>query len=280
MRRWLCLAALAAVFGSPASAVTPEQAQSLPVSELARLVLGEAGALMVDVDRPTWPTTCRMVACPHYTEEQRRQPPPLSFGLTFYQRPFAVSDIADRWTGMCGVVIVDVRFDDRGAVAGFDTRVSWGAPHGIERVPAERKDHSTRLAAANEKCRAAGDPRGFFVSDVDGSAYRVAIAARLFAEAAGRGTPLPFRFKCASYQGECEGGGAEAVAARFRPSNIAQARQVDCASPHLFLTSIGQAGCYRVMFKELGESLLVEVADAWSDLRIVRVEYARERLLH
>ncbi|HEX8262172.1 MAG TPA: hypothetical protein VF547_04795 [Allosphingosinicella sp.] len=279
LRPWL--AALAAILGAPAGAVTPEQAQALPVGELARLVLGEAGALMVDVDRPKWPA-CRMIACPFYTEEQLKRPPPLRFGLTFYARPFAALDIANRWTGACGVLILDVTFDERDELTGIGTRVSWGVPHGLEPVPAAAasKDFPARLEAAGEKCRAGADPRSFFVSDSSDSAYRVAIAANRFAEAARRGKPLPFRFKCSSHRFQCDDGGAESVAARFRPANIAQAMQVDCAEPHLLMTTIGPAGCYEVRFREPGETLLVEVADAYSVIRIVRVEYTHSTVVY
>jgi hypothetical protein len=275
--------ALALAFASPASAVTPEQAQSLPLPELARLVLGQAGALVVEVDRPKWPTGCQMIACPTFTEEQLKQPPPLSFGLNFYLRPFAASDMSNRWTGLCGVVIIEVSFDNHDEMTGIGTQVRWGVPNGLERVPATgaSNDFLARQAAATEKCRSVKDSRAFFVSDADDtSAFRVAIAAQLFGEAARRGASLPFEFKCESYRWECKDGGAEAVAERFRPANIARAMQVDCAPPHLYMTSIGPAGCYEVWFDDPGETLLVEVANGYSDLTIKRVEYTRSTIVY
>lgn len=280
-RVWPWIAAPAAIFASPAGAVTPEQARTLPVAELARQVLGEAGALMVDVDRPAWPG-CRMIACPHYTEEQLKQAPPLRFGMTFYQRTFAALETSNRWTGLCGVVLVDVRFDEGDELTGIDTRVTWGVPDRLERIPATAasKDFAARLAAATAKCRASADPRRFFIADSADDAYRVAIAARLFGEAARLGKPLPFGFKCSSHRLLCRDGAAEAVAARFALANIAQAVQVDCDRPHLPISAIGPAACYDVRFHEPGETLLLVVADAYSDLRIERLEYMHDRVIY
>jgi hypothetical protein len=275
--------ALALSFASPAGAVTPEQARALPLPELARLVLGEAGALAVDVDRPKWPTSCQMIACPVVTEEQLKQAPPLAFGLSFYLRPFAASDLLNQWTGLCGVVIVGVSFDSHGELTDMGTQVRWGVPHGLERVPATAtaQDIVPRQAAETEKCRRVTDARTFFVSDAgDISAYRVAIAAHLFGEAARRGAPLPFRFKCESYQWECKDGGAETVAEKFRPANISTAMQVDCAPPHRNMTTIGPAACYEIRLNDPGEALLVEVANGFSSLTIERVEYTRSMVVY
>jgi hypothetical protein len=273
--------ALALTLGSAAGGVTPKQAQTLPVAELARLVLGEAGALVVDVDRPKWPT-CEIM-CPPLTEEQLKQPPPLRLGLTFYLRPFAASGMLNKWTGLCGVSHVFVSYGEHDELTGIGTGQRWGVPHGMERVTATAasQDFTTRLAAETEKCRTGADSRAFFVADgYDTSAYRVVIAAQLFAEAARRNAPLPFKFACKSYLGRCEDGGAETVAARFRPANISQVWQVDCAEPHHSLSSNGPNGCYDVMLKGEGENLLVEVADAHSQLKIKRVEYSHGMVVY
>jgi hypothetical protein len=275
MRRWArgCAAAAAAL-AAPAAAITPEEAQSLPLAELARRVLGEAGGTIVEVDRPRWPT-CDIM-CPPLTEEQSRRAPPLSHGLRFYQRPYAASLALNNWTGLCGTTVVFVHYDESGEVTSFATGQRWGVPNGMERVTrtVPASDFMARFAEESAKCQGA-DVRKFFTADDDSSALRVAIAAQLFAEAARRGGRLPFKLVCRSAYGGCPPGGeAETVAEAFRPSRIAQLSQVDCDRPDEALTRFGPDGCYELTLDRPGESILVEVADAYSELKLKRVEYA------
>jgi hypothetical protein len=265
---WLALLTLLA---APASAVTPEQAQTLPVAELARLVLGEAGVLVEDVDRPKW-RTCG-VGCPPLTEEQMKGWPNLD-RLTFYTRP-GVGWSSEKWRGLCVVQVISVPFGARGEVAGIAVGRSWAAPFGMERVTT--KATQSDIAAEDEKCRSGGDPRTFFQGDdvVGLTAFRVLVAARLFAEAVERGGRLPFKFECKSDFSECEEGAAESVSARFWPATIASAEQVDCADRQQKLSSVGPDACYRVSLKRDGESLFLEIADGFSDIRIKRLEYSR-----
>jgi hypothetical protein len=274
MRRptWLC-ALPAAALAAPAVAVTPEEAQSLPLAELARRVLGEAGAAVVDVDRPEWPT-CDIM-CPPLTEQQRRQAPPLRLGLRFYQRPFAASLALHQWTGLCGTNLIFVHYDEQGRVSAIATGQRWGVPNGMGRIasPPPAQEFMSRLAAETAKCQGA-DLRTFFVADDDVSALRVAVAAQLFAEAASRSDPLPFKLACNSHLGDCKGRDAvETVAAAFQVSRITQVSQVDCAKPERPIVRYNQDGCYELSLDRPGESILVEIGDAYSDLRIKRVEY-------
>lgn len=45
---------IAALFFGTVSALTPQEAQVLPLAELAQRVLGAAGAVVIDVERPRW----------------------------------------------------------------------------------------------------------------------------------------------------------------------------------------------------------------------------------
>lgn len=266
--KWICPAILALLAAS-ASATTPEQAQTLSVAELARLVLGEAGVLVVDVDRPKW-STCE-IGCLPLTEEQLARTPPLH-SLTFYTRP-GMGWSSDKWRGLCGVKVIGVSFRKDGQVAGMGIRYVWASPLGMKRVTTGVTQAD--LAAENEQCHSAGDPRTFFASDdiVGLTAFRVAVAAELFAETVGRGAPLPFTFKCKSDFEECEDRAAKAVATTFRPANIAEAEQVDCADRYQELLSVAARACYHVSLRGDGEHLYLELADAFSELRIKRIEY-------
>lgn len=278
--KWLCPALLAFFVAAPARAITPEQAQTLPLAELAKLVLGEVGVLAVDVDRPKWPT-CE-IGCEPLTQEQLKQPPPLFDGLSFYTR-IGPGGMTEKWTGLCTYDIIGVSFDAGGTPNGIGRSARWGAPHGMSRaaIPATVENLPAQTEAAREKCAAGTDPRTFFVADdvLGLGPYRVMVAAELFAEAVKRGGPLPFKFKCRSEYGECGNGGAKAVAAAFRPPNIARVSQVDCAKPHQMLRTVGPDACYSVETREIGESLLLEIVDAYSELRLKRIEYGRSMVI-
>jgi hypothetical protein len=259
----------------PAAAVTPKEAQSLPVEELARRVLGEAGSLVVDVDRPKWPTCDHM--CPPLTEAQRSEAPPLHLGLRFYQRPTAASIALGEWTGLCATTLVYLHYDRNGELTSFSTGQRWGVPHGMQRVtqPIGPGDFMTRLGEQSARCQGA-DLRDFFIADDEGTALRIAVASHLFAEAVARPGPLSFKLSCSTPYGDCRGRAAvETVAGAFRPTRFSQLNQVECAKPDREILRIGPDGCYSVMLDGPGEHILVEIADAYSELKLKRVEYSR-----
>jgi hypothetical protein len=257
------------LLAAPASAITPEQAQTLPVAELAKLVLGEAGALVVDVDRPKW-HVCEF-GCEPLSQEQLKRAPPLD-RLTFYTRP-ARGWSSERWSGLCEVDVIAVDFGKGAKVAGIKIHRRWTSPTGMQR--AKKDVTEPDLPPGNDECSSVADARSFFEADdpVGLTAFRVLVAAQLYDEAVERGTPLPFKFKCKSDYWECENKPAKAVAIRFSPVHISKAEQVDCADRRRKISSVEAGACYTVDL-QLGESLFVEVADALSDLRIKRVEYS------
>lgn len=277
--KWFCPAVLAFI-AAPAQAITPEQAQTLPVAELARIVLGEAGVVAVDVDRPKW-LTCEIL-CPPLTEEQRKQPPPLQLGLTFYTRMVSVRR-SNEWRGLCSYDLISVAYDGSGKPSGIGKSSRWGAPHGMKRASVPTAENSEApTEAESEKCAAGTDPRTFFAFDdvLGNGPYRVMVAAELFAEAAERDSPLPFRFECTSEYGKCEGEGAREVAEKFRSANIASVEQVDCAEPHGKLSSFAPDACYTVQLKGEAESLFLELTGAFFEPRIRRIEYNRVTVYH
>lgn len=277
--KWLCPAVLA-VIAAPAQAITPEQAQTLPVAELARIVLGETGVLVVDVDRPKW-LTCEI--CPPRTEDELKQPPPLHLGLTFYTRIFPARWNYE-WRGLCGYDLISVAYEGRDKPSGIGTSFRWGAPSGMRRASTPvTLENSERLGEAERrKCAAGTDPRTFFASSdaLGNGPYRVLVAAELFAEAAGRDSPLPFKFECTSERGKCEGEGARDVAEKFRSANIARVEQVDCAEPRVKLSSISPDACYTVQLRNEAESLFLELTGAFLEPRIKRIEYNRVTIVY
>ncbi|HST35918.1 MAG TPA: hypothetical protein VLK25_04725 [Allosphingosinicella sp.] len=275
--RWALGAALLASAGQ-VPAITPEQAQSLPVAELARLVLGESGALFVDVDRPTVPS-CGMV-CPSLTDAERRVPP-LWLGMTFYQRSSAASwRWPEGWTGLCKTLLVAVSFDNGGRVSGLSQEVRYGVPHGMSPlgpIPSERRVWEARKRDAETACQARA-PRALFVADEEISAYRAMIALHLFAEAARRPEPLPFRFQCWTQEIDCTRAGLRPadLTARLGPERVGRVSQVDCNEPYSLLRSFGWTACYRIDLNQPADSVFVEVEEtASAEIVIKRFRYVR-----
>lgn len=277
--RWALGVALL-VSAGPLSAITPQQAQSLPVAELARLVLGEAGALFVDVDRPTVPP-CGNVCLP-LTDEERRVPP-LWLGMTFYQRSTAVSwRWPEVWTGLCTTPLVAVRFDGSGRVSGLSQEVRYGVPHGISRhspVPSDRGVWEARQRDAETACQTRASPRALlFVADESLSAHRAMVALHLFAEAARRPGPLPFRFQCWTQLVDCATSELQRahLAATLGPERVARVSQVDCNEPNHLLRSFGWTACYTIDLDEAGASVFVEVDEEGAgEIIIRRFKFAR-----
>lgn len=286
--KWLP-AAILAFLAMPAGAITPEQAQTLPLDELARIVLGEAGANVVDVDRPKWPTCGLPLMCSPETDPPPGRAPPLSLGLIFYQRPYAVTLDREGWTGLCGTDMIHVAYDGDGRLARIVTGRAWGVPHAMKRVrpAAPQPDSETRVAAANAECQGGVEPRSYFTADNDESASRVAIAAQLLAEAALSRAPPAFKLKCDTYLPvePCQGREAlELVASAIAPARITQVYQVDCASPHKTTLSFGPGGCYHLELDarraSVGASALIEVEDSYSVLKLKRVEYSLSQVVY
>lgn len=275
--KWICPTVLGLLAAPAWGAVTPEQAQTLPVAELARLVLGEAGSVVAEVDRPKWHMQGCEFGCPSPPPEPPRGWPPLE-GLTFYGRP-AAGWSSNQWRGLCEVQVISVSFNGSGEVngIGFDRR--WAAPFGMERVAAGATDAD--VPAGDEKCRSGGDPRTFF--EAGGSlglaAFRVLVASSLLAEAAERGGRLPFRFKCKSAYFDCEKNAARNVAQLIAAPRISRVEQVDCADRREKLSSTRARACYEVALRHPGETLFLEVVDDVSNLRIERLEYLRNMVI-
>lgn len=276
--RWALGAALL-IGARPVPAITPEQARSLPVAELARLVLGEAGALFVDVDRPTVPSCGNF--CPPFTDEERRVPP-LWLGMTFYQRPSSVSwRWPQIWTGLCMTMLVAVKFDEGGRLSGLSQEVRYGVPHGMLHHGLEPRDRGVweaRQRDAETACQTNASPRALFVADDGLSAHRAMVALHLFAEAARRPGPLPFRFQCWTQEIDCTTSELQRadLAARLVPERVGRVSQVECNEPHSLFRGFGWTACYRIDLTETGASVFVEVEEEGAgEIIIKRFKFVR-----
>lgn len=113
---WLLLPiAVASAADMPADTqITAEQAASLPDNELARLVLGNVGTLVLHVERPTWTSSAPL---PHTGA------PPLRL-LTFDLK--AEDRWAGGWSGMCQAQRIFVSFNSSGQPVSLSARILSG----------------------------------------------------------------------------------------------------------------------------------------------------------
>ena len=168
---------IAAIFLTAVPALTAQEAQTLPVREIAQRVLGAAGALVIDVERPRWPSCVGL--CP----PQRSTPegPPSVKTLTLYTRASATTEAG--WLGLCRATAIDVRFDENGAITGLQqsTTVGW-----LGELTRERTGSATAGASASSiqyaefeaRCGALATTRSFVraFGALDGERALIAVA--------------------------------------------------------------------------------------------------------
>lgn len=137
-----------------AAPLTAQEAQDLPLAALAQRVLGAAGAVAVDVDRPPWSAPCEGFCSP--PEPRPPGPPPLGT-ILFYTRPYAAIELER--VGLCRVSRIAVIFGPAGQVTWLgqvstigwtgrlERRVAIGGPTGLASMEAQRLATDARCAA-------------------------------------------------------------------------------------------------------------------------------------
>lgn len=274
---------VAILLPAAARAITPEQAQKMSMTELARAVLGEAGDTVVRVERPTWLECAGF--CPPITAEEAERgkgPPPLSLGLAFYQRPTAVSELGSNWVGLCKSVIIGVGFNEKNQVTGVSTTDRYDVPERMTVADAPKlKDfHAVRIAR-DRMCAERWTTKGGFIADRESSAYRVAAAIAWFEEKASASRPVGVKVRCSSIVGICDQPDQNReIASLLRPERIRSVQQIGCAKEHDPVVLFGPDGCYRVNLMEAGKTAVLEIVDAYSDLKLRRVDYSRIQVVY
>ena len=156
-----------------AVALTPADAQRLPIAELARRVLGAAGTLAIDAERPTWPRCIGL--CPP-EQSHGEGPPPLDH-ITFFTRASAVGWAG--WTGLCTASRIEVRFDAAGEVTSLAQTETVGAAGPLAREVVDAPGRTRQQAEHEARCGALATTGGFFPAPDRLSAWRAAIAVEL-----------------------------------------------------------------------------------------------------
>lgn len=204
-----------------ATALTAKQARTMPIAELARELLGEAGALMVDVDRPRFDGILEDVR--------------------FYGRA------TDVGPGMCGSDWVTVRFGERGKVVGISAQRHYGIIGDL--YPHPGKVDNDRLP---KDCASVRSTKMYFPAP-DGAEHAIA----QYVEAiAGHG---PFGRQSFNYSctGACQGKRGDLVWLKLE--QIDSSRSIDCLpsklqQPRCFELTVGEkkAGPFPKKFRIYG----------------------------
>lgn len=185
---------IAALFLATVATITPQEAQSLPIPELAQRVLGAAGTVVTDVDRPRWPTCVGF--CPPPVPHPDG-PPPLTT-LTFYTRASASSEAG--WLDLCRATAIDVSFDKSGAVTGSNQRPTVGWLGALTRTrtgngPVSVAAMSAQFSDFEARCRALPTTKHFIPAFGPLNGDRAFIAVWLVHDSMMKGSPI--RVTCA-----------------------------------------------------------------------------------
>lgn len=292
-RRTIILAVLTFA-ASSAHALTLEEARDLPLGELARRMLGAAGATVVDVRRPDWARCRGPITCgPPPLGPDGRAPMPSGWHsanffdatMTFYHKPSALVDSLNLWAGLCRTTTVTLDFDDAGNVKALSAADLYGVDGRMRRIPdpfaepgsPDEKDARFRAIeqAETDKCQKTA-VRSYFAADGMASAQTGVEGAALLAEALRGAGRMPFAFSCVLLDRRCNASDYRMVAGAIDPKSIQQIGRWECAKvfpdarPTLDM-------CLSIMLADDGERLLLQVA---TPLRIVRADYSMSHVVY
>ena len=125
--------------------VTPEQAQTTSLHDLATKLLGESGDNMIELDRPRYPAILEPI--------------------TFYSR----ATVLGSQFGLCGATRATVQFDENGKVEGLLSEMRYGVAGNIHPTDKERSDKNYR-----HLCASVTSTRNYFPAPDAQSALEIA----------------------------------------------------------------------------------------------------------
>jgi hypothetical protein len=210
-----------------AAQMTAKTARTMPLPELAHLLLGKSGAIMIGVDRPRFPGILE----------------PLQF--------YSHAIVTGSQFGVCGSDWVTVGFDESGNVERLSSQRRFGVAGNIYRAPG-----SWNYEEYGKLCSAVKSTKNYFPAP-DGQA---ALEIAWYVDAIGGKGPYAhqhFSYKCT---GLCGDGRADLKWLKL--DNIDAARTIDCPSTKLKLPSCyevtvgdGRVGAFPKVFKIYGSRI-------------------------
>ncbi|WP_457098187.1 hypothetical protein [Lysobacter sp. P5_B9] len=248
IKRTLWIAVLALSPFCCVAQVSPTEAQTLPLRALAKKVLGTAGSLMIDVDRPTWGE--RSWRMPPSTPWPPSGPPPLH-DLRFFGRGV----VTGSQFGMCGSDWVTVHFEESGEIESLQAERHYGVEGPIYRAPGHwTYEESERI------CSSVKTTKTYFPAPDAQSALEIA----LYLDAIGDRGPFAHQSFAFSCTGICRND--RALLRELRLGNIDEARQIDCVPtkvklPSCFELTVGdnKIGPYPKTFRVYGSNYMNKV---------------------
>ncbi|GGN55647.1 hypothetical protein FHS51_004162 [Sphingobium wenxiniae] len=265
------------------SALTAQEAQTLPVAELAQRTLGATGAIVVDADRPKWPVCVGM--CPP-AEPHPDGPPPLT-SLTFYTRASASSEAG--WLGLCRASAVDVGFDKAGIVISVTQRTTVGWLGALTREKAGSGAAGAEVIIAqrkvfDERCRAMPTTRQFVSAFGPLDGERALIAVALVHDSMVKGGPIHVTCQVDFFVRQPCGTAADlrALADDVMVSKITSIEQIDPRTGQFVTGGAADSGCYRISLAQpFGSSDQINLClRITNTLTVTRAAFSRNRVIY
>lgn len=271
---------IAALLLAAAPAITPQEAQSLPVADLAQRVLGEVAALVVDVERPKWPVCIGLCPSP---DPRPEGPPPLT-SLTFYTQASATTE--GGWLGTCRATSIEVSFDRGGKVNRLVQRNTVGWLGALTRVSAGvgtagAKEQSAQYADFESRCRALPTTRAFVPAFGPLDGERALIAVALIHDSMVNGGPIrvtcEWEFKTCGSKQDLRGLADDVAVAK-----ITGIEQVDPQTGSFVTGGAAGGGCYLISLAQpFGQSDQITVCMHVGDvLTVSRAAFSRSRVVY
>ncbi len=275
---------IAALFLATVATLTPQEAQSLPIPELAQRVLGAAGTVVTDVDRPRWPACVGF--CPPPAPHPNG-PPPLTT-LTFYTRASASSEAG--WLGLCRATAIDVSFDKSGAVTGLNQRPTVGWLGALTRTrtgngPAGVAAMSAQFSDFEARCRILPTTKHFVSAFDPLDGERAFIAVSLIHDSMMKGGPI--RITCAidlfAHQPCGTAVDLRGLAEDVSVEKITGLEQVDPSTGQFVTGGTVDKGCYDIRLAQpfgSSDQINICVRVSLDSLTVTRAAFSRSRVVY
>lgn len=240
MKRLISLPLLmATTVAVSAEKLTYSEVKNLPVHRLAERALGEAGKLMMNVERPR-STLSRA-------------------NLKFFSYAFATGS----QYGICGSNWVTLSFDESGVIASINNELRYGVEASIYTDP-----KNWTYQEYEDLCRAVKNTREYFPSPDAQSALTISAYVDMLAKN-GESKPFGYVFDCT---GSCSKINADDYVKSIKLRDIVKADKIDCDESNAY------AKCYKLTLDGQPPGLFPRVLSIYGRMRMNDVVITKVKL--